>query len=354
MNPLVNAPSPRIPLPPRFADLRDQRILVTGAGGFIGGALFQRLLAYGLDVVGTVQYEREAEILRARGFPAAVLDLSDLGPWTSLVAGRDLVFHIAAAFQETELPESAYDVANHQAPLELARAAAAAGVARFVHCSTVGVHGDVLELPATERTPFHPMDVYHRTKLAGELAIVEVAGQQPDDGMVVVVNRPAMVYGPGDTRLLKLYRAILRRRFVMIGSGGTLAHLGYIEDQVDSFLLCALRPREDVHGEAFNIASGTPIPLTELAGLIAASGGVRLRRLKIPLAPVLLAGRVCESLCAPFGIRPPLSRRRVGFFSHNRAFDLAKARERLGYESVWLPEAGIPATIAWYRENDLL
>jgi nucleoside-diphosphate-sugar epimerase len=63
---------------------------------------------------------------------------------------------------------------------------------------------------------------------------------------------------------------------------------------------------------------------------------------------------VCEALCAPLGVRPPLSRRRVGFFSHNRAFDLAKARDRLGYESAWLPDEGIPATIAWYRENDLL
>jgi nucleoside-diphosphate-sugar epimerase len=354
LNPLVDAPASRIPLPPQFAGLRDRRILVTGVGGFIGGALFQRLVAYGLDVLGTVQYEEEAETLRARGFSADVLDLADLVPWDPLVAGRDLVFHVAAAFQETELPESAYDVANHQAPLELARVAAAAGVSRFVHCSTVGVHGDVLELPATERTPFHPMDVYHRTKLAGELAVVEFAVRQPEDGMVVVVNRPAMVYGPGDTRLLKLYQAILRRQFVMIGSGATLAHLGYIDDQVDSFLLCALRPRADVHGEAFNIASGTPIPLTELASLIAASCGVRLRRLKVPLAPVLLAGRVCEALCAPFGLRPPLSRRRVGFFSHNRAFDLTKARERLGYESAWLPDEGIPATIAWYRENDLL
>lgn len=354
MNPLVAEPAEPQDLPAEFQDLADRRILVTGVGGFIGGALFQRLLSYGLDVVGTVQHESEAETLNSRGFTAAALDLSEIGDWEPHVRDRDLVFHVAAAFQETELTEAIYDVVNHRASLSLVQAASATGVSRFVHCSTVGVHGDVLELPATEETPFHPMDRYHRTKLAGELAVLDFARHLPADGMTIVVNRPAMVYGPGDTRLLKLYRAILARRFVMIGSGETLAHLGYIDDQVDSFLLCAVRDRSAVHGEAFNIASGTPMTLNRLVGLIADEGPVPLRRLRVPLAPVLLAGYLCEKLCAPFGVRPPLSRRRVGFFSHNRAFDLTKARTLLGYESRWLPERGIPETIRWYRATGLL
>lgn len=355
INPLLDRPAPSEPLPPEFSGLSDRRILVTGAAGFIGGALLQRLVGYGLDVLGTVQLEDEAEELRRRGFAAAALDLArEDASWDELVAGRDVVFHVAAAFQETELSEEAYDVVNHRAVVKLARAAERAGVRRFVHCSTVGVHGDVLEIPATEETPFHPMDLYHRTKLAGELAIVGLARESPPDGMTIVVNRPAMVYGPGDTRLLKLYRAILGRTFVMIGSGNTLAHLGYIDDQVDSFLLCALADREAVHGEAFNIASGRPISLNELVGLIAEAGDVRLRGWKVPLAPVMWAGWLCETVCAPLGVRPPLSRRRVGFFSHNRAFDYSKARRLLGYESRWLPEEGIPETIRWYREKDLL
>jgi len=355
INPLLDRPAAPRPLPPGFAGLAGRRILVTGAAGFIGGALLQRLVAYGLDVLGTVQLEEEAEELRRRGFEAAALDLAAAdAPWDETVAGRDLVFHVAAAFQETELSEAVYDVVNHRAVVELARAARRAGVERFVHCSTVGVHGDVLEIPATEETPFHPMDLYHRTKLAGELAVVELARETSPDDMTMVVNRPAMVYGPGDTRLLKLYRAILGRTFVMIGSGETLAHLGYVDDQVDSFLLCALADGEAVHGEAFNIASGEPIPLNRLVRIIADAGGVGLRPWKVPLAPVMWAGWLVETLCAPFGVRPPLSRRRVGFFSHNRAFDYSKARRLLGYEPRWRPEKGIPETIRWYREKNLL
>ena len=354
MNPLVSERAREQPLPSCFQGLADRRILVTGVGGFIGGALFQRLVSYGLDVVGTVQYASEVKELRECGFRAERLDLAEDGSWDHLVRGRDLIFHVAAAFQETELSETVYDLVNHRASVALTVAASDAGVSRFVHCSTVGVHGDVLELPATETTPFRPMDLYHRTKLAGELAVVKFAHSLPSDGMTVIVNRPAMVYGPGDTRLLKLYRTVLNGRFVMIGSGETLAHLGYIDDQVDSFLLCALAERSAVHAEAFNIASGTPISLNELVALIAAEGDVSIRPWKIPLSPVLLAGFLCEKLCAPLGVRPPLSRRRVGFFSHNRAFDFTKARTLLGYEPKWQPEKGIPEAIRWYRSNGLL
>ncbi len=223
-----------------------------------------------------------------------------------------------------------------------------------MRCSTVGVHGDVKEVPCKETSPFNPMDDYHRTKLAGELAILEFARTLPPDGMVVTVNRPAMVYGPGDRRMLKLFRSILHRRFYMVGSGEVFAHLGYIDDQIDSFLLCAVAPRENVHLEAFNIASDEPITLNQLARIVADEGGATLPRIRIPVFPVWLAGLICEVTCAPFGVRPPLFRRRVGFFTHNRAFDLSKARSRLGYRSRWDHRSGIAETIRWYREQKLV
>ncbi len=112
--------------------------------------------------------------------------------------------------------------------------------------------------------------------------------------MVVTVNRPAMVYGPGDMRMLKLFKMILSRKFRMIGAGRVWAHLGYIEDQTESFLLCAVAPRENVHGEAFNIASDKPLTLNELAALIADCGGVKLSGMHIPVASLWLAGMICD------------------------------------------------------------
>lgn len=329
--------------------LAGKRYLVTGAGGFIGGHLFRTLADLGLDVVGTVLHEAEAEVLRRRGYQAEVLDLASAGPWDPLLESVDVVFHVAARFQEVGDTEAVYDQVNHRGAVELARAAARSGVERFVHCSTVGVHGDVREIPATEESPFNPMDLYHRTKLDGERAVLELARSLPEGGMAVTVNRPAMVYGPGDRRMLKLFRAVLSGRFRMIGSGRVLAHLGHVDDQTESFLLSVVAPRREVHGEAFNIASGAPLTLNEVVEAIAEEGGGRIPRLRVPVTPVWAAALACELACRPFGVDPPLFRRRVGFFTHNRAFDLAKAERRLGYRSQWDHREGIRDAITWYR-----
>ncbi len=329
--------------------LEGKRFLVTGAGGFIGGHLFRTLSNLGLEARGTVLHPEEAVILRQRGYDAQVLDLASSEKWDELLEGVDVVFHVAARFQETEDGEDVYDEVNHLGALKLAQTASRVGAERFVHCSTVGVHGDVKEIPATEDSPFNPMDLYHRTKLKGEQAILRFSEELPSDGMVVTVNRPAMVYGPGDRRMLKLFKMIASGRFRMIGSGEVLAHLGYIDDQTESFLLGVVAPREVAHLRAFNIASAKPLTLNELVALIADEVGVSIPSFKVPVAPVWGAAWLCEMACRPFGIQPPLFRRRVGFFTHNRAFDLSRAERELGYESQWPHEDGIQETIQWYR-----
>lgn len=338
-------------LPPKFAALSGQRVLVTGAAGFIGGALFKRLVEYGIDAVGTVLNSSEVDELRRHGYSAEVLDLASDERWEPLLKNVDTVFNIAALFQEAEQSEAMYHKVNVDGTVKLVQTAAKCAVGRFVHCSTVGVHGDVKTIPCTEDSPFNPMDEYHRTKLAGELAVLDFARGLPEDGMTVTVNRPAMVYGPGDTRMLKLFKTIASGKFFMIGSGKVLAHLGHIDDQVDSLLLSATCDKEDVHLEAFNIASGDYITLNELAATIAHAANVQLPRFNIPVAPVWFAGLVCEVLCRPIRVKPPIFRRRVGFFTHNRAFDLSKAAAKLGYVSNVGHVEGIKDTLNWYREH---
>lgn len=347
-------PPESLKLPTDFKALEGEKLLVTGAAGFIGGAILKRLANYGLDVTGTVLHDSEAEELKRHGYRATVLDLASDEPWDSLLANVDIVFNIAALFQETEHSEEMYRKVNVDGTLKLIETAARCGVKRFVHCSTVGVHGNVEEIPCTELSPYNPMDEYHRTKLEGEQAVLRFGKTLPDDGMVVTVNRPAMVYGPGDERMLKLFETISTGRFVMIGNGRVLAHLGYIDDQVDSLLLSAVRPRADVHLEAFNIASGRYITLNELAESVARVAGTRIPRFRIPVLPVWLAGWLCEILCRPFRFKPPIFRRRVGFFTHNRAFDLTKANKRLGYSSRVEHDEGIRQTMRWYKRNGVL
>lgn len=335
-------------------ELQGKTCLVTGAGGFIGGALLKRLREVGANVLGTTLTEAECDAARSKGARATVFDLRNTAEAPALLEGVEYVFNVAAMFNETEASERDYFDVNEVATLAFAQAAYEAGVKRFVHVSTVGVHGDVMEIPATEESPFNPMDRYHRSKLAGELAVLTMARDLGEEEMVITVNRPAMVYGPGDMRQLKLFKLIARENFVMIGDGRTLAHFGYIDDQVDSLLLSAVAPREAVHAEAFNIASGNPISLNEAVKVIAKALDMEPPETRLPLGPVMMLATMIELLCKPFGIRPPLSRRRVGFFTHNRAFDLSKAKERMHYESrVELPQ-GARETVRWYRERKLL
>ena len=141
---------------------------------------------------------------------------------------------------------------------------------------------------------------------------------------------------------------------MMIGSGEVLAHLIYIDDQVDSLILNGIGPRDAVHQEAFNIASSHPITLNELSQFIADAAEVKLSKMKIPVFPVWFAGLVCEIICWPIGIKPPIFRRRVGFFIHNRAFDISKANAQLNYHPQMADAEGIKITLNWYKEKGLL
>jgi nucleoside-diphosphate-sugar epimerase len=218
-------------------------------------------------------------------------------------------------------------------------------VKRFVHTSTVGVHGDVKDPPADETAPIAPGDIYQATKAEAEALALECHRRR---GLPVVVLRPAAIYGPGDTRHLKLFRAIARGRYAVVGSGRPFHHAVYIEDLLDAYELALERPQ--AAGEAFIIAGPRYVSQQELAALIARHTGGRVLPLRIPAAPVQFLGDLCEAICVPFGVEPPLHRRRVDFWTKSRAFSIGKARRVLGYAPQVDVDEGVARTAAWYRE----
>ena len=202
----------------------------------------------------------------------------------------------------------------------------------MVHCSTVGVHGDVEHPPANEDAPLRPGDVYQETKLEGERIARQASA---DTGVEVVVARPTGIYGPGDRRLLKLFRGVARRRFVILGSGQIYYHLTYIDDLVEGFRLCGEVPA--AAGRTYILAGGEVTTLNELVARIAAAAGVKPIAWHLPVWPFWVAGALCEAICGPLRIEPPLYRRRVDFFTKSRAFDISRARAELGYA----PQVGL-------------
>jgi nucleoside-diphosphate-sugar epimerase len=218
-----------------------------------------------------------------------------------------------------------------------------------VHCSTGGVHGHVAHPPADEEAPFNPGDVYQETKLEAERLAVEYGRTHP---LEVVVARPIGIYGPGDRRFLKMFRGLARRRFPMLGSGEVFYHLTYIDDLVEGFRLCGEVPAAS--GRTYLLAGPRYTTLNQLVALIAKELQVTPPRLHLPVWPFWTAGLLCEGVCIPLGIEPPLYRRRVDFYTKSRAFDTTRARTELGFAPEVDLEAGIRRTAQWYREQQLL
>ena len=320
------------------------RVLVTGATGFTGGHLARSLVARGYAVRALVRDERRAETLRQHGVELAIGDLRERASLEAAMRNVEVVYNIAALYREAGLAAAEYRAVNAESARTIVEIGQAAGVRRVVHCSTVGVHGDVEHPPANEDAPLKPGDLYQETKLEGERLALS-AGMST--GVEVVVARPTGIYGPGDRRLLKLFRGVARKRFVILGDGRIFYHLTYIDDLVEGFRLCAEVP--GAAGRIYILAGGEVTTLNELVALIAREAGVPPPRLHLPVWPFWTAGAICEAICAPFGIEPPIYRRRVDFFTKSRAFDISRARRELGYAPQVGLQDGIRKSLAWYR-----
>lgn len=316
------------------------RALVTGATGFTGGHLATALASQGYGVRALVRNKPETR----SAIDYVTGDLRDAAAVQRAASGVDVVYHIAAIYRQAGLKDAEYRAVNADAVRTVIEAAARGGARRVVHCSTVGVHGDVEHPPANEDAPLKPGDVYQETKLEGE-KVARDAGR--DTGVEIVIARPTGIYGPGDRRLLKLFKGVARRRFVILGDGRIFYHLTYIDDLVEGFRLCGEVPR--AAGRTYILAGGEVTTLNELVKIVAEQAGVPAPKLHLPVWPFRLAGAACEAVCAPLGIEPPIYRRRVDFFTKSRAFDITRAREELGYAPRVGLHEGARRTLDWYR-----
>lgn len=329
------------------------RVLVTGATGFTGGHLAATLAARGDHVRALVRPASRARFdrspLPAAGVKAVEGDLTDSVSVARAVEGAEVVYHIAATYREARLSDAAYARTNVDGTRHVLEAARAAGVGRVVHCSTGGVHGHIARPPANEDAPFNPGDVYQRSKLEAEQLARDFGRTH---GLDVVVVRPIGIYGPGDRRFLKMFRGLARGRFPLIGSGRVLYHLTYIDDLVEGFRLCGATPA--AAGRTYLLAGPRFTTLEELLGFVARELRVSPPRWHLPLWPFRVAAVLAEYLCVPFGIEPPIYRRRLDFYTKSRAFDTTRARTELGFAPKVDLEEGIRRTADWYRSENLL
>lgn len=325
-------------------------MLVTGATGFTGSHLVRRLCEEGAEVRAIVRASSDRSGLA--GLPVRWFegDVGDEALVRAAMEGVEVVFHIATLYRYGQATEAEHYRVHVESTQHLARAAAEqGGFRRFVQVSTVGVHGHIEEPPANEESPFRPGDEYQRTKAEAERWLREFAKER---GLSYTIVRPCGIYGPGDRRLLKVFKMAARRVSPILGRRPCLYHLIHVEDLVGILLAAAVKA--EAEGEAFIAGDAEPIPLDRMLRVIGEALGRKVRIVRLPVGPFMVAATVCEGVCRPLGITPPIYRRRVKFFLNDRSFDTRKLRERLGYACKVKTEEGLAATARAYRAEGWL
>ncbi len=326
------------------------KVLVTGGTGFTGKALVRALLDLG-HAVTALDYKEgiKTQELREWGAKVVIGTVTDRDVVRQCMAGVEVVQHLAAAFRELNVPESYYDEVNVEGTRIVLEEAQRVGVKKFVYCSTCGVHGNVENPPAAEEAPINPADYYQRTKYQAEPIVLDFHKQ----GMPCTIIRPAAIYGPGDPeRFWMIFKRVKKGTFPMFGNGKTLYHPLYIDNLVDAFIL-AMEPGKG-DGEAYLIADEDYVEIEDLVQRVGKAMNIRVKILHFPVMPMVFAGHVCEKVCKPFGIVPPIFPRRVDWFRQNRAFDISKAKRDLGYQPKVGLDEGLKKTAEWYQREGYL
>ncbi|MDE3131421.1 MAG: aminotransferase class III-fold pyridoxal phosphate-dependent enzyme, partial [Acidobacteriota bacterium] len=335
---------------------QDNVCLVTGASGFIGGHLAQRLVRDGYQVRCLVRATSDTTALAQLDVELVVGDLTAPHTLARAVEGCRYAFHCGAMVSDWATPREV-ELVNVTGTRELLAACADAGVQRFVHFSSTDVYGypGGAEIDETYASGARFRNWYAQTKLAAEAEVRRMAAMR---GLDAVILRPATVYGPRSREVvLEIARAIRGGNMVLIDRGRAIAGLCFIENLLDVALLAM--GHEQAGGHAFNATDGLDVTWRQLADGLAHGLGCAPVRWSMPY-------RVAEGLgfslehgyralhrATRLTTRPLLSRQAVHVMGTDQSFSNRKARELLDWEPRVDYPAGLAATLDWLRSEGL-
>ncbi len=320
-----------------------ERILVTGATGFIGGRLAERLASEReAEVTGTGRNLEAASALAGAGVKLQRAELLDFSAMRAAVEGADIVYHVAAWLGPRHGGNDLAWPLNVYATLQLVQMAAAAGVRRFVHVSSIAAYGPTKAALVTEERPVDPRQdaIYGRTKAEGELQARALARAL---GLELVVARPGMVYGPGSRPwTLRMVKLIQQRMPVIFGKGDGYAYPVYIDNLVDGLMLAGTVPA--AAGEDFNFVD-EPRTWRDWFG---AYGGIAGRK---PVAVPLWLGRLVLHGAGRLPLGLSVNRDLEDYYLAKTAFPTDKAQRLLGYRPAVSFAEGMARAGAWLQAN---
>jgi acetylornithine/succinyldiaminopimelate/putrescine aminotransferase/nucleoside-diphosphate-sugar epimerase len=348
---------------PRAVGSRGRRIdpangdacLITGATGFIGGHLAERLVDEGLQVRCLSRARSDTSRLEKLGVEIAVGDLTDADSVARAAQDCQYVFHCGALVSDWATTDEIRRV-NVDGTRTVVNASIGASVRRLIHFSTTDVYGYPGGAAIDEtHKPTRFRNWYSETKLAAE---AEVRRAHNAQSLETVILRPATVYGPRSTDVVgEIARAIRRGHMLLVDGGRAIAGLCYVANLIDAAIL-ALR-HDAAPGHAFNVSDSLDITWREFTDDLADGLGYPRARWSMPywaahgLGAALEHGYRLLRGATRLTTAPLLSRQAVHVMGLSQDFSNRKLRELLGWEPRVDYTSGLEATLAWLTDEDL-
>lgn len=327
------------------------KALVTGATGFLGGALTRRLHGMGWDVTALGRNPKKLNELEDMGVHPFRADISKKDQLRGAFKGQEIVFHCAAFPSPWGNYERFYQ-ANVIGTRNVTRACLENKVKRLVYVSTPSIYFNYnSRTNVKENDPLpEPVSNYAHTKLLAE----EEIDKSFADGLAVVSIRPRALIGEGDTVIFpRLIPRLKSGRLPILGDGENIVDLTYIENVVDALLLCSESPASTL-GKKYNITNGEPVKIWRLIERICDELRYPRPRRKIPYRAADAVAGMLEFVYSlvPFSPEPPLTRLSVSMMANNSTLDISAARNELGYRPNVSIEEGVARFLKWWQERN--
>ncbi len=326
------------------------KVLITGATGFLGGHLCRRLLEMGVEVVATVRRQgpREAALAQA-GAQVRLAPLDDPDALTRAAQGVEVVFHVAALASYLA-PRARLEAVNLQGTRHVLAACRAAKVRRLVHCSSESVtlvNGDRIDEDESQPFPKRFLDHYSRTKALAEQEVLAASG--PD--LEATAVRPPWIWGEGDTSVFKATALAIRAgAYPWVGDATNRVTTCHVANVSAGLILAATA--KAAPGRVYHVADEVRPTIRDFVGGLCAAGGLPLPQKRLPYWQAYLAAGVCDALRAA-GIKTPLMASRPYVIHQGRTwtFNDRRARDELGYKPEVSMEQGFQRLAAWIHSR---
>ena len=327
------------------------KVLVTGATGFLGGALARRLHHDGYHVRASGRNQEKGEELQRLGIDFIKADLSRPQEVDALCQGIDMVVH-SGAFSSLWGDPAEFWSSNVEGTRHIVDAVLKHKISRLIHISSPSVyfafkHDENIREDAD--LPDRFVNDYTYSKYKAEEEVQKGVSQ----GMSCLILRPRALYGPGDTAIFpRILRTLESGRLKIIGSGTNLADLTYIDNAVEA-CVCALRVPITESGRIYNVTDGTPLPLWPLLTSMAQQLGYPRPTRRVPLWIARWAARFLEKyhrLFRPHS-EPLFTEYSVGILGYSLTLNIDRARIELGYRPQVSSQEGVQRLLEWWKHS---